>query len=277
MCKFALPFGMYVVDQTFEVGHRLSDVTLLGDGINLLDNAINGISGVGIKALDLGPNGSRDNADDSTDVVGGVNLPLDSKGDGVGVGLGDGDVVSVLDVLDGWDGDVVVGGGGDVVVGGGGDGDGGSGGVVGDGGREGGDLDLLNLGGLNLDLLDGSHGQGVGVGQGGGHVVDSGSGDVVDGRSGSVGDDGGSGGGDDGGDVADGVDETVLVDVLGEAFQGKGPEAVLGGDEVTAEDGVDWAGHLGGGGSGGGGSQSNNSEGLHVESRKRSVKCVLLE
>merc|ERR1719461_1383571 len=144
-------------------------------------------------------------------------------------------MVSVLDVLDSGDSDVVD-----------------SGGVVGDG-RGGGDLDLLNLDGLNLDLLDLGHGQGVGVGQRGG-------------------------GDDDGGDVADGVDETVLVDVLGEAFKGQGPESVLGGDEVTAEDGVDWPSHLSGGGSGGSGGQSNNSERLHVERRmSRSVKCVLLE
>merc|ERR1719210_3189767 len=99
----------------------------------------------------------------------------------------------------------MVEGGGSVVDSGGGD-DGGGGSGVGGDGREGGDLDLLNLDGLNLDLLDLGDRQGVGVGQ-------RGSGQVVDGWGG-----GGGSGSDDWGGVADGIDESVLVDVLREAF-----------------------------------------------------------
>ena len=194
----------------------------------------------------------------------GVDLPLDSKRDGMGVSLGDRDVVSVLNVLDSWDGNVVDSWGSDDSRG--------SSGVVGDGSRggsvigdrrEGGDLDLLNLGGLNLDLLDGGDGQSVGEGRGG--IMDGGGG-------GSIGH-GGSGGGhvhrgsgsNDGSDVTDGVDETILVDVLREAFKSQGPEAVLGGDKVTSKDGVNGAGHLSGGGGGGGSGEGNNS--LHVQNK----------
>jgi hypothetical protein len=78
----------------------------------------------------------------------------------------------------------------------------------------------------------------------------------VDGRSG-----GNQGSGDGWGD---GVDESVLVDILRESLESQGPEAVLGGDEAS-DHGVDGSGHLsvglghgGGGGRGGQGRKSNN-------------------
>merc|ERR550519_2222515 len=72
-----------------------------------------------------------------------------------------------------------------------------------------------------------------------GHHVVGHHGGVVDEGGVGVGDSGGgghNGGGVDhggGNSLADGVDKAVLVDVLGEALQGDGAEATLGGDKVA--------------------------------------------
>merc|ERR1719376_495939 len=114
----------------------------------------------------------------------------------------------------------------------------GGGGGVSDDGRG---LQLLDLGLLDLDLL----------GEGGGVVEEWGSHRGV--------------GVDHWSHLADGVDETVLVVVLGESLQADGPEATLGGNQVTVG-GVNWAGGVGGGGSqGSGGKGGDGNELLHLE------------
>merc|ERR1719309_789394 len=97
------------------------------------------------------------------------------------------------------------------------------------GDSHGGGGDGLDLNGLDLDGLDG----GDGGGDGG-----------VDDGAVSVGDSGG--GVDNGGNsLADGINKAVLVHVLGEALQGDGAEAAVGGDEVAEGSGQRTGGQAG--------------------------------
>ena len=190
-------------------------------------------------------NGWHDDAGDSSDVVSGVDLALDTDGDSVGVS---GDLVGHWDgVGHGWS--VVEDRSGDGRSHGGVVGDWSHGGLVGDwshgssgvGDDRSRNLDLFNLGLFNLDLLDLSGDDGRSS------VLDHGGAD--DGRSHGR-DDGWSGGVSKGGewmsvgqwsDLADGVDLAVLVVVLGEALKADVPEATVGSDQGS--DGrVDWAG-----------------------------------
>merc|ERR550519_3048605 len=123
--------------------------------------------------------------------------------------------------------------------------------------------DGLDLNGLDLDGLDGG-----GVDEGGVGVGDSGGG----GHNGGGVDHGG------GNRLADGVDKAVLVDVLGEALQGDGAEATLGGDKVAEGGGERTSGQagvdvgleeqlgvsLGAGGGQSGAEQANKRKRLHV-------------
>merc|ERR550519_2404445 len=129
--------------------------------------------------------------------------------------------------------------------------------------------DSLNLNGLDLNGLDGG-----GVDDGG--VVDEGG--VGVGDSGGGGHNGGGVDHGGGNSLADGVDKAVLVDVLGEALQGDGAEATLGGDKVAEGGGERTSGQagvdvgleeqlgvsLGAGGGQSGAEQANKRKRLHV-------------
>ena len=120
-------------------------------------------------------------------------------------------------------------------------------GGVGHGGQGGGNL---NLGGLGNDGLGDGDGGGGNDRGGGVGVVNKGSGV-------SVGHDGGNG-------LTHGVNETVLVDVLGESLEGERTKASVGGDEVTEGGGEGTGGQAGGQvGVGGRGGQGTANEGTH--------------
>merc|ERR1740128_697925 len=93
----------------------------------------------------------------------------------------------------------------------------------------------MDLGHVVHGLVDMGHGVGVvdrGNDGGGVGVVNQGSGV-------SVGHDGGNG-------LTHGVNETVLVDVLGESLEGERTKASAGGDEVTEGGGEGTGGQAGG-------------------------------
>ena len=187
-------------------GSAKSVRSLLNACLGLLDGGLGGDGGGGGDDGGSGEVSSADNRGVVDDVVGGV-------GGDVLLYVHLGDVVDGLVHL----GDGVDGGGNGVV-------DVGGGGVV-DGG-EGGGLNL-NLGGLSGDNGGGGNHRG-----GVGGVVDEGSGGVADNRGG------------DG--LADGINESVLVDVLGEPLKGDGPQATAGGDEIAEGGGEGTGGEAGG-------------------------------
>merc|ERR1740128_286257 len=118
----------------------------------------------------------------------------------------------------------------------------------------------MDLGHVVHGLVDMGHGVGVvdrGNDGGGVGVVNQGSGV-------SVGHDGGNG-------LTHGVNETVLVDVLGESLEGERTKASAGGDEVTEGGGEGTGGQAGSqvrvGGRGGQGTANegtHRNKGLHV-------------